>query len=84
MEMPPAHVVTAEQFTAAEERHEQERAAAKQVKKVCKDEEALKVSMDQMREVRVSNSICFLGNFVEVNDPCLLGPGYRPAMSACY
>ena len=52
MEMPPQHVVTAEQFTAAEERREQERVAAKCKLRVSKDEEALRVSMEQMREVR--------------------------------
>ena len=49
----PVHVVSPEQFAAAEQRHEQEKVVAKQVKEkeVVKDAEALRVSMDQLREV---------------------------------
>lgn len=48
----PVHVVSPEQFAAAEQRHEQEKVVAKQVKEkeVVKDAEALRVSMDQLRE----------------------------------
>ena len=49
----PVHVVSPEQYSAAEQRHEQERVVAKQVKEkeVVKDTEALRVSVDQLREV---------------------------------
>lgn len=42
-----------DQFSAAEQRHEQERVTAKQVKEkeVAKDTEALRVSVEQLREV---------------------------------
>lgn len=48
----PVHAVSPEQFAAAEQRHEQEKVVAKQVKEkgVVKDTEALRVSMDQLRE----------------------------------
>lgn len=48
----PVHAVSPEQFAAAEQRHEQEKVVAKQVKEkgVVKDSEALRVSMDQLRE----------------------------------
>ena len=49
----PVHVVSPEQFSAAEQRHEQERIIAKHVKEkeVAKDTEALRVSIEQLREV---------------------------------
>lgn len=49
----PVHIVSPEQFTAAEHKHEQERNIAKQEKEKAppKDTEALRVSMDQLREV---------------------------------
>ena len=49
----PVHVVSPEQFNAAEQRHEHERVVAKQEKEKApaKDSEALRVSMDQLREV---------------------------------
>lgn len=49
----PVHVVSPEQFSAAEQRLEQERIIAKNVKEKepAKDTEALKVSMEQLREV---------------------------------
>lgn len=49
----PVHIVSPEQFSAAEQRHEQERIIAKHVKEkeVAKDTEALRVSMEQLREV---------------------------------
>ncbi|KAJ7354755.1 Tyrosine-protein phosphatase non-receptor type 3 [Desmophyllum pertusum] len=48
----PVHVVSPDQFSAAEQRHEQERVTAKQVKEkeVAKDTEALRVSVEQLRE----------------------------------
>lgn len=48
----PVHIVSPEQFTAAEHKHEQERNIAKQEKEKAppKDTEALRVSMDQLRE----------------------------------
>ena len=44
-----------EQFTAAEQRHEEERIIAKHVKEkeVAKDTEALRVSIEQLREVMI-------------------------------
>lgn len=52
------HAVSPEQFAAAEQRHEQEKVVAKQVKEkgVVKDTEALRVSMDQLREVIYASS----------------------------
>ena len=49
----PVHVVSPEQFSAAEQRHEQERIIAKHVKEKepAKDTEALRVSVEQLREV---------------------------------
>lgn len=49
----PVHVVSPEQFIAAEQRHEQERVIAKQEKErtTVKDGEALRVSLEQLREV---------------------------------
>ena len=52
------HAVSPEQFAAAEQRHEQEKVVANQVKEkgVVKDTEALRVSMDQLREVIYASS----------------------------
>lgn len=49
----PVHVVSPEQYIAAEHRHEQERVTAKQEKEKApaRDTEALQVSMEQLREV---------------------------------
>ena len=54
----PVHAVSPEQFAAAEQRHEQEKVVVKQVKEkgVVKDTEALRVSMDQLREVIYASS----------------------------
>ena len=57
----PVHIVSPEQFTAAEHKHEQERNIAKQEKEKAppKDTEALRVSMDQLREV-LSLLFCYI------------------------
>ena len=57
----PVHIVSPEQFTAAEHKHEQERNIAKQEKEKAppKDTEALRVSMDQLREV-LSLLVCYI------------------------
>lgn len=45
----PENVISPEQYSAAERQHEQEIIAAKKVE--TRDEEALRVSMEQLREV---------------------------------
>ncbi|XP_020609227.1 tyrosine-protein phosphatase non-receptor type 4-like [Orbicella faveolata] len=65
----PVHVVSPEQFSAAEQRHEQERIIAKHIKEkeVAKDTEALRVSIEQLREVFYNNCLisrALIGSFL--------------------
>lgn len=47
----PTHVLSPEQYTEAERKHEQDIITAKQEKAQARDEEALRVSIEQLREV---------------------------------
>ena len=51
----PVHVVSPDQFTAAEHQHERELVVTKRDREPARDTEALRVSMDQLREVNTLN-----------------------------
>jgi len=87
----PVHVVSPEQFSAAEQRHEQERIIAKHIKEkeVAKDTEALRVSIEQLREVFYSNcqiSRVLIGSFLSSirvqTDKILICASFQVQLSA--